>query len=112
VQHWIFGYGIGHWQTVGIDALKHGFKWFNKAHNDLLQGLFEMGIFFPILLSGYMYSIKKRVPDFTDDKYLIPVTAIVIVLINCSVHFLFQIGTTALIAVTWVGIMEKELNES
>lgn len=105
-QHWVFGYGIGHWKTFGNTyAEKYNFKWMNKAHNDVIQGLFEMGPLFIILLVGFWISSIRAFNKKYSDAVLICFTAFIIIFLNCLVNFLFQISTLSVIAVTWVSLM-------
>lgn len=108
-QHWVFGYGIGHWKTFGNTyAEKYNFKWMNKAHNDILQGLFVMGPMFIALLLCYTASAIKRYEKAAIITYM----ALLVILVNCLVNFLFQISTLSMIAVTWVAILEIQLREN
>lgn len=101
-QHWIFGSGIGHWKVVFANYPLYGKTWWAAAHNEMIQGTFEMGILFVVLLLGYLYHFVKRLLK----QILIPATAVIVILFNSLVNFPFHIGTTAMIAVTWLGIFE------
>jgi hypothetical protein len=112
-QHWLFGSGIGHFKVqMGKEFINHvpGKTWY-AVHNEYVQGLFEMGVAFPLLVVGYFVGIYRRL----DRLFLhlspavIPLTALVIIAINSMVHFPFHIAPTALIALTWLAILEIKL---
>ncbi len=107
-QHWLTGYGLGHWKTVFYKIHRlYDVKWFSKAHNDLLQGYFEMGLAFILIVTGYVANVFRRYRR----EALIPATALVIIGINSLVNFPFHIATTAMIAVTWMAILEIKLGD-
>lgn len=107
-QHWIFGSGIGHWKIIyskAIVAMRTGGDVMAQAHNEFVQGLFEMGIGFALILIGYLISIWKRYrPDA-----LISVMALVAIIVNSMVFFPFHIGLSAMVALTWMAILEVQL---
>ncbi len=82
------------------------------VHNEFVQGLFEMGIAFPAIIGGYYIGIYRRFMDgFTFCRTAtLPVTALIIISANSMVHFPFHIASTAMIAVTWMAILEIQLN--
>jgi len=108
-QHWFTGYGLGHFQVVfaSPDLIKYLKIYYAQLHNDLFQGLFESGIAFVIIVVGYLVSIIRRMSA----KAIIPVTALVAIIVNSLVNFPFHIGTTAMIAITWMGILQKRLKK-
>jgi len=97
-EHWVFGYGLGHWKVL----TKH-----LHAHNDYFQVLFEMGVGAWILITGYLISVFRK---FTKEA-LISTTALVVILVHSSYSWLWCIGTTAIIQVTWLGILTIQLRE-
>lgn len=106
-QHPVIGIGIGHWAPLFAQVPIKGLIW-NTAHNDILQAWAEIGTGFMILLLFYLRDIGKRA--IKSGQIIIPFMALIIILANCSVNFLFHIATTALIAVTWLAILEVKLN--
>lgn len=96
-QHWLFGSGIGHWKIVTRQL---------HAHNDILQIVFEMGIFAGVIILGYCYDIYKRISKYTS---LLPMMAVIVIVFNALVSFPFYIATTAMIAMTWMAILELSL---
>jgi len=107
-KHWIMGSGIGNWKIIGVLKNPHlQNQGWTALHNDFIQALFEMGIGFVILLCGYFYDIFKRFKE----KALIPLVALIIISVNAMFNFPFHIGTTAMIAVVWLAILEIFLKE-
>jgi len=106
-QHWVMGSGIGHWKYVfhsQENLARFGVHW-SMAHNELLQGLFEMGIGFAVVLAGYLRNAWRRYHAGA----LVPATALVIILVNSLVNYSFHIAGTAMVAVTWLAILEIHL---
>jgi len=109
-NHWIMGYGIGHWKVIFGKYFEMGvFKyWWNHAHNDILQATVEMGILFPIILMGYFINIARR---FTKES-LLEVTGVVIITACSSVSYTFHIPQTAIIIITLMAITEITLRNN
>ncbi len=105
-QHWAFGSGLGHWKVV-FRQLSVADQWWTAAHNEFLQGLFEMGIAFPVIVIGYLSDIARRIRK----DAALPATALAVIVVNSCVNFPFHIGTTAMIAVTWLAILEITLRD-
>jgi hypothetical protein len=106
-QHWIFGSGIGHWKIVFKKPMVTGTRWMT-AHNEFVQGLFEMGVPFIICIIGYYVGIVR---GYAKDN-LIPLTAIVIISVNAFGNFCFHIAPLAMVAVTWIAIADIYIKES
>lgn len=106
-EHWLFGSGIGHWKMV-VNFPIHGVRW-KTAHCEYIQGLFEMGIFFPVIMFGYFADVIRRAWGHTRNL-IIPLTALVVIAANCTANFCMHIAPTAMIAVTWLAILQVELN--
>jgi len=110
-QHWIFGSGIGHWKIVFKSINLHD-TWFKHAHNEFLQSVFEFGIFFVVMCSGYLFSITKKIRSsillYNNKNIIIPTAAIVAICLNSLVNFPFHIAQTAILAVTWMAIFEVQ----
>ena len=105
-QRPFFGFGIGHWKLIFKDMAKPNTSVMVQAHNEFVQGLFEMGIVFILILLGYFISIMRK---YKKDAIL-AITAIGIIALNSLVNFPFHVATTAIIAVTWMAILQIELN--
>lgn len=105
-QHWLMGYGLGHWKIV---FLQKGIlpQYFAQAHNEYVQGLFEMGVGFGVILAGYLVNIARRIKR--EKRLHLPVMALVIILMNSAINFPFHIAPTAAIAVIWFALIELEL---
>lgn len=107
-ERWLLGGGIGHWKIVMKDILAPhlGGTWCATAHSDIFQLWFEMGIAPILLICGYLWSVARRFKT----EALIAVTALIVILANSMVHFLFHIATTGIIAVTWIAILEIQFD--
>lgn len=104
-----FGFGLGHWAAVFTKPVRGaGAGIWVQAHNEFLQGLFEMGVGFAIVCAGYAWSAVASVKRSVREGILIPATALVIIAVNSAANFPFHVGTTALIAVTWMAVFEIE----
>ena len=110
---WMFGFGLGHWETVSIKLAEAGVQlapgikdaWI-RLHNTFLNGLVEMGIGFAVVLTGYLLSIVRR---FTQ-KAIVPYTAGVVILVCCSTNSMFRMNAVnGLLAITWLAILQKEI---
>ncbi len=110
-QHWILGSGIGHWKVVFLQ-FKHLTRgvWYAQAHSDILQGFFEMGILFGVLLLGYLGDIYRKV-RCSLSEHTLPVMALIIILFEASLNFMMHIATTAMVAITWMAILSVELKK-
>ncbi len=113
-QHWVFGYGLGHWYWIfartdvvaqTLFLVPKDIQIMDPAHNEFVQGLFEMGIGFAIIVLGYIIDIVKR---FRKEAVL-PLSAFASIVIVSLVFFPFHIGLLALVALTWMAILEKSL---
>lgn len=104
-HNWLFGFGIGSFQTIFYTPELRQFfiAPFAQAHNDIFQGVFEMGIGFAVIFIGYLISVRK--------KAIIPLAALGAIVVNSLVNFPFHIAITAMIAVTWMAILEVQLND-
>lgn len=101
-QHWVFGYGLGHWK---IAFPGHLFKSGFTVHNDFLQGWFDMGIFFPLIVAGYAVSVIRRFSRAAG----LPATAAIMIAVSMMVGFPMQVAPAAMIAVAWAVILESRL---
>jgi len=106
-QHWIMGSGIGHWKAVfSKPMLIDGKRWVT-THNDFLQMLFELGIGAAVIFIGYAGGVLRK---FTR-KAVIPLTALVMVSVHCAASFPLHIAPTAMVAVTWLAIIDITLKK-
>ena len=99
-----FGYGIGHWKLVFKKISPPGGSVMVQAHNEFVQGLFEMGVLFPVLVFGYFVGIIRRYRK----EAILSATTIGIIALNSLVNFPFHVATTAILAVTWMAIFEVQ----
>lgn len=101
-QNWILGCGIGHAKLImkGLSATPT----FHQLHNEFIQVVMEMGAIVIPIFMGYFIGLFRGFSK----KNLLPATALVIIIINSLVNFPFHIGTTALVAVTWMALFQKE----
>jgi hypothetical protein len=104
-QHWIMGAGIGHWKAVFANPMATDGKRWVTTHNEFLQMLFELGIGSAIIFAGYFRNIIKRCRAVD----VIPLTALVIIVIHSGASFPFHIAPLAMIALTWIAILELSL---
>lgn len=104
--HWVTGIGIGHWKwafqlpVFFIDP--GGGLRASMAHNEFLQMFVEMGMVFPVIAIGYVVHLVRKSKD------IVSTMAMASVLASCCYHFLFHIGTTAMMAATWVAIWQRK----
>jgi len=106
-QYPIMGMGLGQFKIVfsGLTEI----PW-EQLHNDILQGICEMGVSFPIILSGYLITTWERFRKVSRQA-IIPMTALVIILINSQVNFPWHVARTAFFMVTILAILEIQLRE-
>lgn len=120
LAHWVSGFGVGHWQIEFMHNPdpRLGPKVWQYAHNEYLQGLFEMGPLFLVFVTGYAVNIIRRTAMLYRTiplnllKGLHPYLAgAFAVAVNSGVNFLFHIGPTAIIAVTVLAGLEYKMRE-
>ncbi len=107
-KKFLTGFGIGHWKGVFsqkpvINAM--GGQWWSTSHNEYLQCMFEMGIFSVVIFAWYFCSVIVRYFR-NKQEMIIPVCAMTAIAVNSIVNFPFHIAQTAIIALTWMGIIE------
>lgn len=110
-QHSGLGYGPGQWQTVLHEEYfirKAMSTWHARAHNEFAQCAVEFGSSFMGFCVGYFGDLLTRVKKHA----LIPLTALVIIVVNSMVNFPFHVPCTGMIAVTWLAILEVQLRET
>lgn len=104
-----FGFGLGHWALLFTKPVSGaGSGIWMQAHNEFLQGLFEMGVGFAVLCIGYMAGAWNALRARRREALLIPATALVIVAVNSAANFPFHVGATAIVAITWMACFEIE----
>lgn len=109
-HHPWLGYGPGQWQTVLHEEYfiqKSTPSWHARTHNEFLQGAVEMGVPFIVVIIGYFVDIARRLKKHA----LIPLTALVIIIVNSLVNFPFHVPCVGMIAVAWLAILEVQLRE-
>jgi len=100
------GFGLGNWvemmeYPVYIPGVTSIASW-HQAHNEFVQMLFEMGIGFIVLSVGYIISMYRNFRE----KNILPYTALTILLVQSFFNFPFHIGTTAMLGVFWLGVIQ------
>jgi hypothetical protein len=105
VEHPVTGCGVGHWKYVfsGVIIPGHEGTRMLTAHNEFVQGAFEMGVFFIVVLVGFTTAMTKRLREL-DDKLKV---AVVIIFVNCFVNFTLHIAVTAYLVLTWIAIIDR-----
>jgi len=103
----LLGSGLGHYKVVfsSPELQKRLGDYWSHPHNEFIKGTFEMGVGFVVFMAGYLVYIFRR---FKSGANLIPFTALMAIFVNSMVFFVFHIATTAMIAVTWMAIYERE----
>jgi hypothetical protein len=112
----LLGYGLGNWKVVTENVRLGGTRFFT-VHNEFIQGWFESGLLFFVPLIGYATRLIKRFSscNWEADNQVnpsLPLAALIIIAVNSAVNFPFHVATTAMIAVTWLVIMEDTLQGS
>lgn len=107
-QHLWLGSGMGHWKVVFSNIRNPWNLWWKHAHNEFVQGLFEMGILFPVLMIGYLMGIVRKYRR----EAILPATALGIIIINSCFNFPFHIAQAAILALTWMAILQVQLQEN
>lgn len=104
-----FGFGLGHWALLFTKPVSGaGSGIWMQAHNEFLQGMFEMGIGFAVVCVGYLIRAWDATINRWRDGLLIPAAALVIIAVNSAANFPFHVGATAIVAVTWMACFEIE----
>ena len=108
----LFGVGLGHWPST-FPVIPHPTAgiplYFDSAHNDYVQFVYEHGLKGLPLLIGFIATLLWRANKFFDiDNVQRLNAAVVICLVSASYHWLFQNGTTAPIAVAYLAMLDKE----
>lgn len=115
-----FGAGLGmfKWVTRSIKEFRQidcplGTLWWATTNNEYIQGLFEMGIIFPIILIGYFGNILKRCLLWARpiEELRIELTVLISIAIACSYHYVFHNAVNAIIAITALALLEITLRE-
>jgi len=101
-EKWLTGYGLGHWKQTFLEHREYFKGWWREAHCEYIQGLYELGLPFPILLFGFLKDLLQRF----NREAIMPMTALIIIAVHCSFNFALHIGPLALIVVTWINIYE------
>ena len=107
-QHWIMGNGIGHWQITYANPQITKRTYLHRAaqaHSDPIQGLFEMGIFFPVIVCGYFINIYRRYRP----EALYSLLAFIIIGVCSLVFFPFHVVPLAMVSLTWMALLQVKL---
>lgn len=106
-EHWMFGCGLGRWKTefIAVVLYRDFPQGFVRLHSTILQTMLEMGIGFVIILTGYLINIGRRSWGNLA-QLVIPLTALIIILVNGSVNFLIRIAPNAALVIVWLAILE------
>jgi len=113
-QHWILGSGLGHWKIVFANpeiaqkmlSLPNYFmRIMAQAHNEFIQGVFEMGVGFIVIVSGYFVNVFRRYGK----EALLPVMALICISVDSTAFFPFHIGILAFISIAWLADLEVKL---
>jgi hypothetical protein len=108
-----FGFGLGHWALLFSKPVRGaGSGIWMQAHNEFLQGMFEMGIGFVVVCAGYATRAWNSVRRRMNERLLIPAMALVIIAVNSAANFPFHVGATSIMAVTWMACFEIERGRS
>ena len=105
-EHWIMGAGIGHWKFIFERGMPTagGTRWIT-AHNEYLQTWFEMGIGSIILVGLYFIDVIRRYHK----RALVPTMALILIAVNSAGNFPWHIAPLAVMALTWMAILEVKL---
>jgi len=109
-QHPWIGFGIGHFKTIYSHPKIIGRTFrtsFQHAHNELVQGLVEMGPLLLIVVFGYIVSVLRRYRSLA----LLPFLSLIIIFVNSMVFFPFHIALTAMVALSWMAVLENSLSD-
>lgn len=104
------------WRSVvgrGMARFKHmmiidetGTEWTNP-HNEYIQIYFELGLIGLLIFLGYFVdTFRKFLRMFKDRQALVLASGVVAVLISCIGMFPFQLAPTALVAITYIALLE------
>lgn len=118
LDHWLFGWGLGHWKVQFrevelIETLNDNvFWWWSKAHNEPYQILCELGAFFGVIYILYLFTTIKRVlKKLSNNVVVVSSIAVLIIVAVSHANFIFHIGTPAMVAITWMAVLEIGLWE-
>jgi len=106
--YWM-GWGLGTWKILFSKVPGTTTSWMT-AHNEYAQLLVEAPLSL-IAIGGYCVSVVRR---FMHTGYsratLMPVAAVAAAVVGCTFHFVMHIGTTAVVVIVWLAILEVRLN--
>jgi len=101
-----WGYGVGQYKVIAAYfGMAGSYQTQRFLHNEYLQMVFELGFVVIPLFIGYMVEILRKV---TDNRIK---AALVIIAVNSLFNFPFHIATTAMVALTWMGLHDRRKNE-
>lgn len=102
-----WGLGIGHWKSFFLNPLPVLNSRWDMAHNDPYQVWAEMGIPGISLVALYLADILRK---FKSELILTYLAVGMITVISLGLYP-WKIAPTAIIAVTWAGILQVQLRE-
>jgi len=113
-QHWFMGAGIGHWKVLFKGPMPiDGSKWVT-AHNEYYQVWAEMGVIpLTLIILYFSWLIRlfvgcRKSQEWNGNRYVF--ISIGMIAINATGNFCFHIAPLAMIALTWMAILEANLN--
>lgn len=109
-KHLVFGYGLGFWKIKfaqpeiieRITQVSSKLEFFQQAHNEIIQGWFEMGTGFMLIAAGYVVSLCRRFKK----ELILPAFALVIAFTGAQVAFPLHEAYSAAIILFWMGCYE------
>lgn len=110
-QRPLLGAGLGHWSIVieKLGRLDSGF--WSMAHNEFLQGLFEMGAGFLVIAAGYLVQAARRCRKIAaepSETAILAAAALSSLAALTLVSYLWHIAVLAMTALTWMAVFEIE----
>lgn len=106
-QHWIMGAGIGHWKLLFKGAMPFDGQRWTMAHNEFYQLWAEMGVIPLVLVGLYFIDILRK----HRREFVFTAVAISMIAVNSVGNFCWHIAPLAMIAITWLAILEINLRK-
>lgn len=102
IQRPLTGIGLGHWASTF--PLGSGGIWWDSAHNDYIQTVYEHGFRAVPIMIGYIIALFWRALYI--DKNILLISACIACLVSASFHWLFQQGTTCVVGVAYFAMLD------
>lgn len=110
-NHPIVGFGLGNWQAIYPGLVKaNAFPggWL-RLHSSFVQGVVETGVIFPAIVAGFIVDAWRRYAD----RAILPAVALAPIAVACATNSMFRMNAlNAMIALTWLAILEIRLREA